>query len=118
MKAAVITGLLATLLGFAARASEAEPLPFGCYVTNDERDLYDTPPACYVIEEPTFSWLTPANTSLRGLVNAYGDVAASFIKAGYDASIGIKQCDAAFKKQVSLVKRLRRACGANCRRVR
>jgi len=118
MKAAVITGLLAILLGLAAQASEAEPLPFGCYVTNDERDLYDTPPACYVIQGPTFSWLTPANTSLRGLVNAYGDVAASFIKAGYDASIGIKQCDAAFKKQVSLVTRLRRACGAKCRRIK
>jgi hypothetical protein len=118
MRVPPIKSFVVTILGAVAQTAAAEPLPFGCYVTDDERSLYYTPPTCYVIQEAMFSYLTPANTSLLGLVNAYGDVAASFIKLGYETSIGLQQCDAAYNREVSLVKRLRRACGAKCRRVR
>lgn len=110
----------------------AEPLPFGCYVEDAERFLYEEPPTCYVIQEATFSFLTPANTSLQGLFNSYGDVAASLIKLGYDTDIAGQQCDAAYNilgaaynrqkslvnRQKSLVRRLRKACGSKCRRIR
>ena len=96
----------------------AEPLPFGCYVTDDERNLYVEPPTCYVIQGPTFSFLTPANTTIEGLMNAYGDVTASFIKLGYDADIGRLQCIDAFNTKAALERRLRRACGARCKRIR
>lgn len=96
----------------------AEPLPFGCYVTDEERNQYDPPPACYVIQETLFSYLTPANTSLQGLVNAYGDVLASFIKLGYDTDVGLSQCDAAYKRQKRLANRLRAACGFRCKNIK
>jgi hypothetical protein len=116
----------------ALNTAVAEPLPFGCYVTDAERSLYQVPPTCYVIQEANFSWLTPANTSAQGLVNAYGDVAASFIKLGYDTAIAVQQCDAAYNnvnanyntlgtaynRQVALVRRLRAACGSKCRRIK
>jgi hypothetical protein len=125
-------GFIFFMSAIAIRNTAAEPLPFGCYVTDAERSLYTEPPTCYVVQEATFSWLTPANTSLQGLVSSYGDVAASFIKLGYDAGIGLQQCDAAynnvnanynalgaaFNRQVALSARLRRACGSKCRRIK
>jgi hypothetical protein len=96
----------------------ADPLPFGCYVTDAERSLYQQPPTCYQSNDGNYSWLTPGNTSIQGLIDAYGDPVATFIKVGYDSGILGFQCDAAYKAQVSLVKRLRRACGSKCRRIK
>ena len=111
----VITGLVAAIT---IKSANAEPVPFGCYVTDTERNMYQQPPTCYQSSDGTFSWLTPANTSDQGLVDAYGALAATFIKLGYDVGISALQCDAAYKSQVALVKRLRRACGSKCRRIK
>lgn len=114
LKIALILFVSATTCHTAA----ADPLPFGCYVTDAERSLYQQPPTCYQSSDGNYSWLTPGNTSIQGLIDAYGDPVATFIKVAYDGAILGFQCDAAYKSQVSLVKKLRRACGSKCRRIK
>jgi len=114
LKIALILFVSATIFHTAA----ADPLPFGCYVTDAERSLYQEPPTCYQSSDGYYSWLTPGNTSIQGLFDAYGDPVATFIKIGYDEGIRGLQCEAAYKSQVSLVKKLRRACGSKCRRIK
>lgn len=127
MKAKILVLLITAIT--AINSAVAEPLPFGCYVTDTERAWFQTnfgyQVDCYVIQEPTFSWLTPANTSLQGLVDTYGDVAASLINVGYEAGVYGNQCkasydslNATYKQQASLVKKLRKACGSKCRRIK
>jgi hypothetical protein len=112
LKIAVLSIAVAT-----GNTAAAEPLPFGCYVTDTERDWFYTEtgyyPACY--QKPGYSFLTPGNTSPTGLVNAYGDVAASLITAGYEDNVYAIRLENYYK---NLEKKLRRACGAKCRRIR
>lgn len=102
----------------------AEPIPFGCYVTDEERNWFrdncgiDQAPTCYQTSDGSYSFLTPANTSAQGLVDAYGDPVYSMIRQGYESAVFLLQCDKAYKSQVALVKKLKRACGSKCRRIK
>jgi hypothetical protein len=109
---------ICVIAGTTISSLAAEPLPFGCYVTDEERSLYQVRPTCYAIQETSYSFLTPANTSAQGLVDAYGNVAAALIMQGYDTDIARLQCLAAFKSKTSLERRLRKACGSKCKRVK
>ena len=102
----------------AVHSAAADPLPFGCYVTDVERNQYTQLPTCYSPSDDSLSWLTPGNTSTQGLVDAYGYVTATHIIVAYNTGIEGRDCDIAYKKKVALEKRLRRACGSKCNRIK
>jgi hypothetical protein len=102
-------------------ATFAEPVPAGCYVTDAERSLYQEPPTCYVTGDGSYQWVTPARTvgsafaaqteTDQGLIDAYGTFTTSLITLAHNFFIVAQD-------QISLVRRLRRACGTKCRRIK
>lgn len=106
--------------------ASADTLPSGCYVTDTERFSYSgsyscdncDPPACFNSSDGYYYFLTPANASPNQLVNEYGDAVYAIINGGYQSAVQSAANYAAYQAQVKLVKRLRKACGAKCRRIK
>ena len=141
MKRHIPSALVASL--FSIISAAAEPSPAGCYVTDTERALYyncfNDYPECFSASDGTYSWLTPGNTNQTGLINMYGDTAATLITTAYNAAVagqsyqidGLNCASAnsrlnasynsavlAYNYQVSLVKKLKKACGTRCKKIK
>lgn len=141
MKKLIVGALLASL--FRVGSAAAEPIPAGCYVTDAERDLYyncfNDYPECYSATDGTYSWLTPGNTNQSGLINTYGGTSAYLITTAYNAAVAAQYYQtegqncasaysglttsynnavSAYKYQVSLVKKMRKACGSKCKKIK
>lgn len=97
----------------------AEVVPYGCYVTDAERDWFVTNTGytvdCYAASDNMYSWTTPAAATREQLVQAYGAFAEVLINDGYNR---ITACDTAYNRKVALEKKLRRACGSKCKRIK
>jgi hypothetical protein len=106
--------------------ASADPLPAGCYVTDTDRAADSgtypctdcSPPSCFTAADGSYSFLTPANTSTQGPVDQYGDVVYALINGGYQNAVQGQINYAAYRAQVKLVKKLRAACGARCKRIK
>jgi len=121
------TGIFLFLVAFVRVPHvSADTLPSGCYVTDTERLSYSgsyscdncDPPACFNSSDGYYYYLTPANASPNQLVNEYGDAVYAIINTGYQSAVQSSVNYAAYLAQVKLVKRLRSACGARCKRVK
>lgn len=121
----LLTAALLTCL-LAATPTLADALPSGCYVTDAARFEYSgsyscencDPPPCYTSSDGTYTFLTPAQASPDQLVDAYGDPVYAIINSYYQNAVQSSVNYDAYRKQLSLVKKLRRACGARCRRIK
>ena len=120
----LFSGFVSCLL--LATSTLADALPSGCYVTDAARFDYSgsyscedcDPPPCYTSSDGTYSFLTPAQASPEQLVDAYGDPVYAIINSYYQNAVQSSVNYDAYRKQLSLVKKLRRACGARCRRIK
>jgi hypothetical protein len=126
--------LLAVLLNISSwqSANAQSYIPAGCFVTDEERSLYVTPPTCY--NQGRFAVL-PYNPDLgystEDLYNIYGfqfgfEVINSwtlFYKwqtSESNSSTHYKWYSAEFdknKRMKSLEKKLRKACGSKCKKI-
>ena len=110
----------------AVPTASADTLPSGCYVTDAERLYYSgsyscddcDPPACFNSSDGYYYFLTPANASPAQLVNEYGDAVYAIINSGYQSALQSNVNYTAYRAQLRLVKKLRKACGAKCRRIK
>ena len=104
----------------------AEPVPSGCYVTDEERYLYSgsysctdcTPPACYETSDGFYSWFTPAQADVSTLLSQYGSLTATLIIDGYNTSEEYTALSRQYRRALRLNNRLRRACGSRCNSIR
>ena len=104
----------------------ADTLPSGCYVTDAERAIYSgsyscdncDPPECFNSSDGVYFWLTPASASPETLADTYGDAVHAIINTGYQSAVQSSVNYAAYQAQVILVKKLRKACGARCKRIK
>jgi hypothetical protein len=120
----VITALV--LIAVSATTTFAEPLPSGCYVTDEERSVYSgsyscdncDPPACHTASDGSYSFFTPGNTSTNDLIGMYGDVAYALINSGYQSDVQSEVNYEAYLAQLKLVRKLRKACGFRCKRIK
>jgi hypothetical protein len=110
----------------AAPFALADTLPSGCYVTDAERLSYSGSyscencdlPACFNSSDGYYYFLTPATASPNQLVSEYGDAVYALINTGYQSALQSSANYAAYQAQVKLVKKLRKACGAKCKRIK
>lgn len=108
------------------KCAVADALPAGCYVTDEQRALYSGTyscdncggPDCFTSSDGVYSFLTPGNTSVNGLVSQYGDAVYALINGGYQAGAQAQVNYEAYRAQVKLVKKLRKACGSRCKRIK
>jgi hypothetical protein len=104
----------------------AEPVPTGCYITEEERLLYSgtysctdcTPPACYETSDGFYSWFTPAQADVNTLLNQYGSLAATLIIDGYSTAEEYAALSKQYRRALRLTNRLKRACGSRCNGIR
>ena len=104
----------------------ADALPSGCYVTDADRAAYSgsytctdcDPPPCFDSSDGLYYFMTPASASTSTLIDAYGDAVYAIINSYYQNVVQSAANYAAYQAQVNLVKKLRRACGARCKRIK
>lgn len=127
----VLTIMLATV-----KTVSAEVVPYGCYVTDSERTWFADNTGftvdCYAASDNFYSWTTPGTATRSQLFNAYGAFAEAVINAAYETGIGWQQCDSAYNNatgaynqlaatynsKLTLEKKLRRACGSKCKKIK
>lgn len=107
--------LLALLLPATIRA---EAIPAGCYVA----DFYRTD-QCWEGAGFAYEWIEFAST--QESINYYGSPITSMIQAGYVSKVALNNCSAAYStavaaydQKVSLIKKLRKKCGAPCKNIK
>lgn len=113
-------------LTFCGRVAVADILPAGCYVTDAERASWSGSytctdcggPSCYNSSDGVYSFLTPASASTQTLLDEYGDAVYALINNGYQNAVQSGVNFNAYRAQVKLVKKLRAACGARCKRIK
>jgi hypothetical protein len=121
--------VISLIAAWTVSTAKAEAIPAGCYVSDTEREWFQTSFGysvdCYSSSAEEYNWLTPAEVDNETLYQAYGDVLAAFIKGWYGTAIegqqlwtAYNQLSADYKKKESLEKKLRKACGSKCRRIK
>ena len=125
MKKLILGSLLLATLGTADAA--AESLPAGCYVTDNWRFAYSgyfdptinyAPPPCHVSGDGRYSWYDNSSATTSQLIGLYGAPVTAIIETLYLSDAQSQINYDAWRKQVSLVKKLRRVCGTRCKRIR
>lgn len=104
------------ILAGSAQAQQTETfIPDGCYVA----DEYRTDP-CYEPGPTYIQWYTPGAMSIEELGFKYGQIVTSLIQYGYlretGANIEARMCKVSTRE--NLIKRLRKACGKKCKRIK
>jgi len=120
--------LSALFLGlFIATTAVAEPLPAGCYITDDWRLAYSgyfdplinyEPPPCYASSDGLYSWFDNRSASRSQLIGLYGTPVTAIIETLYLSDAQSAVNFNAYKKQVALVKKLKKACGVKCKKIK
>ncbi len=104
-----------------------EAIPSGCYVTDAWRIAYSgyfdptidyAPPPCYVASDNFYQWWGPDQASGSELVGLYGSAMATIISSDYAAKVQMGINYDGYKKQLALVKKLRKACGTRCKKIK
>jgi hypothetical protein len=125
MKKLWVRSLLCTLLF--SNGAAAEPLPSGCYVTDAWRNAYSgyfdptvnyAPPPCHYSGDGLYSWFDPSTSSRSQLIGFYGEPMTAVIETVFLSNLQSLTNFNAYKKQVALVKKLRRACGTKCKKIK
>jgi hypothetical protein len=125
--------LMATVYTAATSSAHGQTrIPPGCFVTDEERGLYITPPTCYNESRSTVLPYTPdSGYSNEALYQMYGFQFGFEVINGWDlfykwkgaesnSSTHYKWYVTEFnknKKLKALEKKLRRACGSKCRKI-
>jgi hypothetical protein len=106
----------------AINTADAEVVPYGCYVTDSERlyfsVTYGEDVSCYATSDGYYSWTTHATASGGQLIDAYGSFAEALIFSDYKNYNNSLTQATSLAKQLALVKKLRRACGSKCKRIK
>jgi hypothetical protein len=118
-----------------------ERVPAGCFVTDEERVRYSgsyscsncPPPSCFNEERRVIISWNPGNGFTEEQIRQlYGFQFGSMVLFSFNLVTGLEQCDTAFNNlnanhsslgsayntQLALVRRLRKACGSKCRRIK
>lgn len=97
---------LLIILIFLPSIAVADQIPPGCYVA----DFYRTDD-CFEPGLFNWTWLNPSENTQQALGNEYGEIVSYILNSEYNWRVY-----AAY--QYGLAKRLRRACGAKCKRIK
>lgn len=125
MKRLGLVSLLVGLLG--ARAVGAESIPSGCFVTDSWRAAYSgyfdptinyAPPPCHLSNDGRYSWFDPRSATRLQLIGLYGEPMTAIIETVYVSDLQSLANFRAYKKQVVLVKKLKKACGNKCKKIK
>ena len=133
-KALVVSATLMAIIhtGTASSLHAQTRIPPGCFVTDEERGLYVTPPTCYNEARSTVLPYTPGNGySNEELYQMYGfqfgfeaingwDLFYKWKGAESNSNTHYKWYVTEFNKNKrlkALEKKLRRACGSKCRKI-
>lgn len=115
MKAILTAFILAVVTINTARA---EVVPYGCYVTDADREYifntYGEEVSCYSAADGDYSYSrhsTGATWQRNLLTEAYGPFVERVIYSSFLFYTGYNQ-------QKDLVRKLRRACGSKCKRIK
>jgi hypothetical protein len=131
----LFTLILVTIVSVMAQVNtaNAENVPNGCYVTDAERNGVGTAfgytPQCYRPVDGYLSWKAHNNYSRDQILTFYGSFVEGVIFAnyeeilrcsnGYDAlAIDFHSLFSVYKTQAAREKKLRKACGLKCRKVK
>jgi hypothetical protein len=96
-----------------------ERVPSGCFVTDEERVKYLTPPPCFNEERQTIINWNPGNGyTTEQLRQFYGFQYGSMVVFAYDLFTQLQQSGAALNSKLALERKLRKACGSKCRRIK
>lgn len=127
------TILAAVLLAGVPMASHAELVPSGCYVTDSERIAIGTAfgytPTCYRAGDNYYNWYTHDQVDRTQLSVIYGPFVEALMYSGYKEAV---DCNGAYNTLVSNFnsllsdykagnareKKLRKACGSKCKRIK
>jgi hypothetical protein len=111
--------LISLVAAWTVSTAKAEAIPAGCYVSDSEREWFQTNCGysvdCHYSSTNEYGWLTPAEVDNETLVQAYGPVLSIFIKGWYESAIYSQRIEKVYKQRE---KRLRSACGSKCRRIK
>jgi hypothetical protein len=122
-----------TITIFPLCISHAEQVPVGCYIAETERtavkNAFGYTPQCFNPMDGYLSWYTHDQYNPRQIYDFYGSVVEAMLKANYDELIRCANSyDASveeynflaneYNKRLALEKKLRRACGLRCRRLK
>jgi hypothetical protein len=104
-----------------------EAIPSGCYVTDAWRIAYSgyfdptidyAPPPCYASNDGLYSWFDNRSASRDELIQLYGSPVSAIIETLYLSDVQSLVNFNAYKKQLALVKKLRKACGTRCKKIK
>lgn len=110
-----------------SNAAVAEPLPSGCYVTDAWRDAYSgffdptinyAPPPCHASSDGFYSWFDNRTATREQLIGLYGTPVTAIIETLYLSETQSAVNFNGYKRQVALVKKLRKACGVRCKKIK
>jgi hypothetical protein len=122
------------------KAASAEVVPTGCFISDSERyavgNAFGYTPQCYQAADNYYNWYTHDQYSRSALIILYGQFVEALMFSEYRR---VNDCTAAYntqidtynglvntynsllhsyKKKSSVEKKLRKACGSNCKRIK
>jgi hypothetical protein len=110
---AILTAFI--LVVVTINTASADLVPFGCYVTDTERyyffNRYGENVSCYASSDGEYKYTGSFAATKNQLISFYGSFVTKTILDG-DALYLL------YEKQANLNKRLRRACGSKCKRIK